>query len=48
VKGRFEPGTDYRDTASTRKYEEFIAKDAAIQLMNDLYKKMPAIVAAKP
>ena len=48
VKGRFEPGTDYRDTASTRKYEEFIAKDAAIQLMNDLYKKMPAVVAAKP
>ena len=48
VKGRFEPGTDYRDTASTRKYEEFIAKDAAIQLMNDLYKKIPTVVAAKP
>jgi len=48
VKGRFEPGADYRDTASTRKYEEFIAKDAAIQLINDLYKKMPAVVAAKP
>ena len=48
VKGRFEPGTDYRDTASTRNYEEFIAKDAAIQLMNDLYKKMPAVVAAQP
>ncbi|MDT8300869.1 MAG: hypothetical protein RQ760_05240 [Sedimentisphaerales bacterium] len=48
VKGRFEPGTDYRDTASTWKYEEFIAKDAAIQLMNDLYKKMPAVVAAQP
>jgi hypothetical protein len=47
VKGRFEPGADYRDTASTRKYEEFIAKDAAIRLMNDLYKKMPAVVAAK-
>ncbi|MBW7989604.1 MAG: hypothetical protein FVQ84_06260 [Planctomycetes bacterium] len=48
VKGRFEPGTDYRDTVSTRKYEEFIAKDAAIQLMNDLYKKIPAVVAAQP
>ena len=48
VKGHFEPGTDYRDTASTRKYEEFIAKDAAIQLMNDLYEKMPAVVAAQP
>ena len=48
VKSRFEPGTDYRDTASTRKYEEFIAKDAAIQLMNDLYKKIPTVVAAKP
>ncbi|MHC4533054.1 MAG: hypothetical protein ACYS6K_03800 [Planctomycetota bacterium] len=48
VKGRFEPGTDYRDTASTGNYEEFIAKDAAIQLMNDLYKKMPAVVAAQP
>ncbi len=48
VKGRFEPGTDYRDTASTRKYEEFIAKDAAIQLMNDLYKKIPTVVAAQP
>ncbi|MCP4614671.1 MAG: hypothetical protein GY845_38820 [Planctomycetes bacterium] len=43
VKGRFEPGTDYRDTVSTRKYEEFIAKDAAIRLVNDLYKKMPAV-----
>lgn len=43
VKGRFEPGADYRDTASIRKYEEFIAKDAAIQLINDLYKKMPAV-----
>ena len=48
VKGRFEPGTDYRDTASTRKYEEFIAKDAAIRLMNDLYKKIPTVVAAEP
>jgi hypothetical protein len=48
VKGRFEPGADYRDTASTRKYEEFIAQDAAIQLINDLYKKMPAVVAAQP
>ena len=48
VKGRFEPGADYRQTASTRKYEEFIAKDAANRLMNDLYKKMPAVVAAQP
>ena len=48
VKGRFEPGTDYRDTVSTRKYEDFIAKDAAIRLINDLYKKMPTVVAAKP
>lgn len=48
VKGRFEPGTDYRDTASTRRYQEFIAKDAANRLMNDLYKKMPAVVAAEP
>ena len=48
VKGRFEPGTDYRETVSTRKYEDFIAKDAAIQLMNDLYKKMPTVVAAEP
>ncbi len=47
MKDRFEPGTDYHDTASTRKYEEFIAEDAAIGLMNDLYKKMPAIVAAQ-
>ena len=47
VKGRFEPGADSRDTASPRKYEEFIAKDAANRLMNDLYKKMPAVVAAK-
>jgi hypothetical protein len=48
VKGRFEPGTDYRDTASTRGYEEFIAKDAANRLINDLYKKIPAIVTAEP
>jgi hypothetical protein len=48
VKGCFEPGTDYRDTVSTRKYEDFIAKDAAIRLINDLYKKMPAVVAARP
>jgi hypothetical protein len=48
VKGHFEPGTDYRQTASTRKYEEFIAQDAANRLMNDLYKKMPAVVAAQP
>ncbi len=47
VKGHFEPGTDYH-TASTRKYEEFIAKDAAIQLINDLYKKMSAILTAQP
>ncbi len=47
VKGRFEPGTDYRDTVSTRGYEEFIAKDAANRLINDLYKKMPAVVAAQ-
>jgi len=47
IKGRFEPGTDYHETASTRRYEEFIAKDAAIRLMNDLYKKMPTVVAAQ-
>jgi hypothetical protein len=48
VKGRFEPGTDYRDTVSTRGYEEFIAKDAANRLINDLYKKIPAILTAQP
>jgi hypothetical protein len=48
VEGRFEPGTDYRKTASTRKYEEFIAKDAANRLINDLYEKMPAVLAAQP
>ena len=48
VEGRFEPGTDYRDTVSTRKYEEFIAKDAANRLINDLYVKIPAIVAVRP
>ena len=47
VKGRFEPGTDYHH-ASTRKYEDFIARDAANRLVNDLYKKMPAISAATP
>ena len=48
VKGRFEPGTDYHETASTRRYEEFIAKDAANRLINDLYKKIPAILTANP
>lgn len=48
VKGRFEAGTDYRDTVSTRKYEDFIAKDAAIRLINDLYQKIPTVVAAQP
>ncbi|MBN1807291.1 MAG: hypothetical protein JW837_18745 [Sedimentisphaerales bacterium] len=47
VKGDFEPGTDYSPTA-TRRYEDFIAKDAANQLLNDLYKKMPAVLAAAP
>ncbi len=48
VEGRFEPGTDYNDTVSTRRYEAFIAEDAANRLINDLYKKIPAIVAAGP
>jgi hypothetical protein len=48
LEGRFEPGTDYRDTVSTRRYEDFIAKDAANRLINDLYEKMPAILAARP
>ena len=45
VEGRFEPGTDYHHP-STRKYEDFIARDAANRLINDLYKKMPTVVAA--
>ena len=47
VKGRFEPGTDYHN-ASTRRYEDFIARDAANQLVNDIYKKMPAVIARMP
>jgi len=47
VKGHFEPGTDYHH-ASTHKYDDFIARDAANQLINDLYKKMPTVVAANP
>jgi hypothetical protein len=46
VKGDFEPGADYRDTADSR-YKDYIARDAANQLLNDLYKKMPAVLAAK-
>jgi hypothetical protein len=46
VEGRFEPGTDYHHP-STRKYEDFIARDAANRLMNDIYKKMPTIVAVR-
>jgi hypothetical protein len=46
VEGRFEPGADYRSTADGG-YKDFINKDAANQLINDLYKKMPAVIAAK-
>jgi hypothetical protein len=45
VEGHFEPGTDYHHP-STRKYDDFIARDAANRLINDLYKKMPAVLAA--
>ena len=46
VKGHFEPGTDYHHP-STRKYDDFIARDAANRLINDLYKKIPPLLAAQ-
>jgi hypothetical protein len=46
VKGRFEPGTDYHHP-STHKYDDFIARDAANRLINDLYKKIPPLLAAQ-
>ena len=41
-------GPYYSDSYRREIYTKFVYKDAAIRLLNDLYRKMPAVVAAEP